>query len=385
MFLLAIRNLLDRPLSTSLNLVLVGLGIGIISLVVNLSNQVEDQFSKNISGIDMVVGAKGSPLQLILSSVFQIDNPTGNIPLTEVERLEKNRLIEKTYRMSFGDSYQGRRIVGVSKNYLDLYNVEIVGSLWSSPMEVVLGSQVMNSLSMEIGDELISSHGLADMGQEHDDSHFEIVGVMKPTGTVVDHLILTSYESVWQVHDYDTEDPKEITALLVKFSSPMGLIRLPRYINSKTSMMAALPSYELTRLYSLMGVGVQTLNLVALAVVVVSLFSVFVSLFSSLNSRSSEMALLRVYGASKLQLMQLILTEGAALTFLGGMLGLMLSKVGLIILSQFGVNQFNQDLDPLLIGSVDILLIFGALFIGLLAASLPAIRVYRVDISKTIQ
>ena len=193
------KNMTAKPWSTGLSIMLLSLGVGLIALVIQLSNQLEDNLQKNISGIDMVVGAKGSPLQIILSSIFHIDNPTGNIKLEEAESLTKNRWVEQGIPLSYGDSYKGFRIVGSTYDYLSLFGGTVTkGRLWESPMEVVVGAKVAKNLGLKLKQEFSSVHGLAEVGETHNDHPFVVVGILAPTNTVMDQLIVSNLESIWK-------------------------------------------------------------------------------------------------------------------------------------------------------------------------------------------
>ena len=125
------RNIIYNPFNTILSILLMTFGVGIISLLLLLNTQIDNQLQKNLRGIDMVIGAKGSPLQLILSSVYHIDNPTGNISYKEVKKIVKNPMIDITIPLSYGDSYNGFRIVGTTSKYPKLYEVDLKeGVLW---------------------------------------------------------------------------------------------------------------------------------------------------------------------------------------------------------------------------------------------------------------
>ena len=164
--LLSYRNMVDRPLSTLLSLLLLSLGVGIIGLLIQLDRHIEQQMQSNIRDIDMVVGAKGSPLQLILSAVYHIDAPTGNIDLHEAEQLVKNPLVDFGIPLSFGDSYRGYRIVGTDDSYPKLYGAEIdEGKLWSATLEVTIGTSVAQNLNLNVGDTFVGAHGLVEFGQ----------------------------------------------------------------------------------------------------------------------------------------------------------------------------------------------------------------------------
>ena len=305
-FKLSIKNIFNKALSSTITVALLVLGIGIISLLLQLNSVIKDQMDNNLRGIDMVVGAKGSPLQLILSSVYHIDSPTGNISLSEAEKISNNKMVGSSINLLYGDNHRGYRIVGTEKKLIDLYKGELVkGKQWDKPYEVVVGSKVYEKLKIKLGDSLISSHGLRETGQAHSDRAFVVVGLLKPSSSVMDQLILTSPKSVWNIHgshNHDEEhelDDREITAMLIKFKSPMNIIQFPRQINENTNLQAAVPSYEISRLFKLFGFGIETLSYLAYLIIIVSAFSLFINLFNSMNDRKYEMALIRTLGASR--------------------------------------------------------------------------------------
>jgi putative ABC transport system permease protein len=202
----------------TLSLVLFSLGVGLISLLLILNKQLQEQFDKNLAGINLVVGAKGSPLQLILSSMYHIDSPTGNIPLKSAKAFlnPKHPLIDKAIPLSMGDSYQGHRIIGTTYDLIDLYEGKIAkGKLWAGDMEVTIGASVAAKLGLKLGDGFYSSHGLViDDNLVHDDApQFKVAGIFQPTGAVLDQLILTNTQSIWKVHDsHDHEEDGAHTA-----------------------------------------------------------------------------------------------------------------------------------------------------------------------------
>ena len=217
LFKLSWKNLINNPLSMTLSLVLFALGVGLISLLLILNKQLQDQFDKNLAGINLVVGAKGSPLQLILSSMYHIDSPTGNIPIKSAKALmnPKHPLIDQAIPLSMGDSHQGYRIIGTTYDLFGLYGGEIgKGKLWSKNLEVTIGATVADKLGLDLGDGFYSSHGLIiDDNLVHDDApQFKVAGIFKPTGSVLDQLILTNTQSIWTVHDsHDHEEGEQST------------------------------------------------------------------------------------------------------------------------------------------------------------------------------
>ena len=394
-FKLSIKNIFNKPLSSSISLALLILGVGIISLLLQLNTLIKDQMDNNLRGIDMVVGAKGSPLQLILSSVYHIDSPTGNISFQEAENISKNRMVGSSIKILYGDNYKGYRIVGAEKKFIDLYKGVIKeGKDWEKPYEVLVGSKVYEKLKINLGDELVSSHGLRETGQSHDEGTFKVVGLLKPSNSVIDQLIITSPQSVWNIHndhDHDDEDEhehehddREITAMLIKFKSPMNIIQFPRQINENTNLQAAVPSYEISRLFKLFGFGIETLSYLAYLIIIVSGFSLFINLFNSMRERKYEMALIRTLGASRLQLSTMIIFESLVLTISGFVLGLLFSRFGVMFVSSLMEESLNYNLNSFKILNDEFWLLGLSILIGIVSSLIPAIQVYKINISKIL-
>ena len=398
-FKLSLKNIFNKPLSSTISLALLILGIGIISLLLQLNTLIKDQMDNNLKGIDMVVGAKGSPLQLILSSVYHIDSPTGNISLEEAEKISKNRMVGSSIKLLYGDNFKGYRIVGAEKKFIELYNGKIKkGKNLSKPFEVLVGSKVYSKLKIDIGDDLISLHGLRETGESHDDKSFKVVGLLEPSNSVIDQLIITLPQSVWDVHgnhdheeehehDHDEEhqhDDREITAMLIKFKSPMNIIQFPRQINETTNLQAAVPSYEISRLFKLFGFGIETLSYLAYLIIIVSGFSLFINLFNSMRERKYEMALIRTLGASRLQLSTMIIFESIILTISGFILGLLFSRFGVMFVSSLMEESINYNLSSFKILNEEYWLLLLSVIIGLMASLIPAVQVYKINISKVL-
>ena len=393
-------NIIRNPFNTILSLLLMAFGIGIISLLLLLNKSVEDKLRGNLNGIDMVIGAKGSPLQLILSSIYHIDNPTGNILLEEVNKIKSNPMIESTIPLSFGDSYKGFRIVGTTHAYPKLFKVNFnVGKLWHKSMQVVVGSDVAEACQLKIGSAFYSSHGLHEGGEIHNKYAFKVVGILDKSNAIIDQLILTNSESINRVHNHKkhsnhthdgvegdcSDDHSEmITAMLVKFRSPFGFIKFPRQVNETTNLQAAVPAFEINRLISLLGLGVRSINMIAFFIIIVSGLSIFISLYNSLKRRRYELALMRVHGATRFQLVKLVLQEGMLISILGLFLGILFSRVILYIVSFFILHNYSFYSIQLSLIKEELWLFPIALFVGLLASLIPIIQAYRINIPKTL-
>jgi putative ABC transport system permease protein len=411
------RNLVYKPLNAMLSLILLMLSVAIISLLLVANKQVNEKLDKDLQDIDMVVGAKGSPLQLVLSAIYHVDAPTGNISKKEADKLLKNPMIERAIPLAYGDSYKGYRILGTTAEYVKIFNASLKeGKIFENQMEVVLGAGVAKRTGLKPGDTFHGTHGEDARGQVHEDVDYRIVGVLNATGTVIDQLLLTNVKSVWHIHDDEHEDKeekqdevraenevineeehadeeehnhaedehdKQITALLVKFRSPMGIMMLPRMINEQTSMQAAIPTLEINRLVNLMGIGITTLQGIALAIMLIAGLSVFVSLYNRLKERKFEHALMRSMGTSRSVILLLLLAEGLLLSVIGFIAGIALCRVGLVLLTRVASEDFRFTFSYGWVPQEWWL--FGiTLIIGIFASAIPAIKAYRLNIAKTL-
>lgn len=197
------RNLWVKPLNTGLSVLLIALGVALVTMLSQLSRQMNQRLDRNIKDINMVIGAKGSPLQSILSAVYHVDVPTGNIPLREAITLSKiKKLVRKAIPMALGDGHKGFRIVGTTHEYTKLYEAKVQeGKLWEKTMEATIGHYVQQKTNLKIGDTFAGAHGLTgDDMHLHGDHLYKVVGILEKTGSVLDQLILTNVQSVWAVH-----------------------------------------------------------------------------------------------------------------------------------------------------------------------------------------
>ena len=345
------RYLWARPLAALLNVLLLGLGLASITFLLLVAHQVERAFDRDLAGIDVVVGAKGSPMQLILSGVLHLDVPPGNVPLAAVNALQKNPLVAEVIPISLGDNFQAYRIVGSSLAYPAHYGAVLAqGRLWSAPMEVVLGATVARKLGLRLGDSFVGSHGLGAGGHAHGDSAYTVVGVLAANASVLDRLILTDTASVWKVHeDYsaaDDEDRKvmeeerEVTMALVRYKSPLAAMSFPRWVNANTEMQAAAPALEVTRLLHMLGLGTDVLRAFAGMLLLTAGLSVFIARWNAVRERRGDLALLRMLGAPPARIAALLLAEALWLGLMAALLGLALGQAFVFALGQMlGLDQ----------------------------------------------
>ena len=394
LFQLALAYLRHRPLNTLLNVILLALGVAMIVVLLLFSAQVEDRLTRDSRGIDMVVGAKGSPLQLILSSIYQIDMPTGNISLSDALKLKSHPMIKTIVPLALGDAFRGFRIVGTDHSYLKLYDAKLAqGELWAKPLDAALGAAVAKKTGLKLGDTFTGSHGLGAGGGEHEAAPFKVVGILKETDSVADRLVLTGVDSVWKMHEHhaekgkhetESDDGKEVTALLIQYRTPLAGASLPREINSQSALQAASPAFETARLLSLVGFGIDTLRAFAIVLMASALLSMFIALTNTLDERRYDLAIMRTLGAGNAWLFALVLLQGVLLAGLGALIGIALGHLAAQLLGMwFNITQ-QMAFTGLTWVKEEFWLIAVAIGVGIIAAILPALRAYRTDIARTL-
>ena len=431
MIRLSFANLLMSPLSTAVNILLLALGTASIATLLIATHQLTETLTRDSADIDLVIGAKGSPLQLILAGVYHADVPPGNIALADTKPWVKHPLVKSATPLALGDSFKGFRIVGSTHEYLTIYNGKIAsGELWSKPLEIVVGSQVASKTGLKIGSTFSGVHGLDDGGHSHDQDSYTVVGILQPTKTILDRLLITSMESVWKLHgksnttmppgdgeslhddehehdenghdeedEHDDEhghdeedsysetaedDGQEITVLLIKYASPLAALSLPRDVNAESALQAASPAFEITRLLQIVGVGIGWLQAFTGILLASAALSIFAALYSSLKARRYDLAVLRCLGATRWQLFSLLFFEGSFLTVAGIFSGLIFAHGGLELIGQSLGGSQNAPLTGFVWAPSEFALVAGLLIAGLLTAIIPARQAFSTDVAKTL-
>ncbi len=393
---LAWRFLWARPLVAALNLALLSLGVAAMVFLLVVGAQVERSLQRDLTGIDLVVGAKGSPLQLILAGVFHLDVPTGNVPLAAVQTLRGNPMVAQVIPLALGDSLRGYRIVGTTPDYLALYAGQLEqGRSWVAPLEAVVGQQVARELGLQPGQRFAGSHGLGRDGESHGSMPYTVVGRLARCDCVLDRLVLTGVESVWAVHEQheaeDVQDQKallderEVTLMLLKYRSPLAAVTVPSWVNSQDGLQSAAPALESARLFRMVGVGVDVLRGFAMLLIAVGAVSVFVALLHAVRDREPDLAMIRMLGAPPRRLAALIMLEALWLSALGTALGLALGHGLAQVLGWTLARDRSLTVVGLYWTPGELWCIVAVVALAMAAAALPARRAIRLDVTRLLQ
>lgn len=407
------RYLWAQPLATALNLLLLTLGLAAITLVLLTRAQLDRAFERDLAGIDAVVGAKGSPMQLILAGVFHLDVPPGNVRLRDVQALARDERVAQLIPLSLGDSYRGWRIVGSTPDYLAHYGAQLAqGQLWQQPMQAVLGHQVAQATGLQPGQRFAGAHGLGGMGSAHADHPYTVSGVLAPCGCVLDRLLLTALESVWAVHEVahgpaaparaephghddhddhdhppaatDAQEAREVTLALVRYRSPLAAATFPRHVNSATNLQAAAPALEISRLLRMVGVGADVLRGFGAVLLLTAALSVFIALWSAVRERRADQALLRMLGAPPRRLAALLLGEALWLALLATVLGLAAGHGLTALLGYLLAAEQSLPLTGWTWLAVELWVPALAFAVAVLGALLPVLGAYRTEAGQLL-
>ncbi|MFT4022994.1 MAG: FtsX-like permease family protein [Flavihumibacter sp.] len=399
MLTIAIKNLLARPVSALLSWLLLTVSIGLISLLLLLQQKLDQVFA-GFNKVDLVIGAKGSPLQLVLSALYHLDAPTGNISLHEAERWMRHPFVAAAAPLAYGDNYKGYAIVGTNADYLRLLAPADSALAFPSGRGVLAGAGAAHNLSLRAGDHFVGSHGSQEGGEEHEDFPYTVQHILQPTGTAVDNMLLTSIEAVHEIHEHHehsnvnehteeqehtAEKEEEVTAVLLQLRNPMAKLQWPRKINEETSFQAAVPVMEINRLFSLLGIGIELAGALALVIMLLAATSIFVTLYQSLADKKYELALLRSLGFPPIALLLLLLWEALLLSLAACVAGALLARVALWwLLKQSPVSYGAAHGAWPALRLQEMAVFAGALAVAVLAALLPALRAFYLNISKTL-
>lgn len=407
---LAAKSLWNRRLTSALVVLAIALSVTLLLGVERLRTQARASFANTLSGTDLIVGARGSPINLLLYSVFRIGDPTNNVNWSSYRTLAADPRVAWTVPLSLGDSHRGFRVLGTDHSYFQHYRYArnrplrlAEGHEFEDLFDAVLGAEVAERLGYRLGQSIILAHGAGEISfAMHEDKPFRVVGILARTGTPVDqtvHVSLAGIEAIhadWrggaplpgfhlsaeQVRQLDLT-PKTITAFLVGLKTKTAIFRVQREINEFTAepLLAILPGLTLQQLWDLMGLAENALLVVSGLVVLVSFTVMLVALLTSLNERRREMAILRAVGARPSQIFTLVLGESVTLALAGAVCGLLLLQGALWLAGPVLEGRLGLTIAAWPPSSHELMLLVAVLGCGFVAGIIPAWRAYRYSVA----
>jgi putative ABC transport system permease protein len=413
---LAVKSLRLRKFTAGLTVLSIALAVTLLLGVERIRSESRDSFAATVSGTDLVVGARSSPVHLLLYAVFRIGNATNNMRWESYQAISRNPAVAWTIPVSLGDSHRGFRVVGTTSDYFAHYrfgngrSLEMAnGRQFEGARDAVLGADVARQLGYRIGDAIAIAHGAGDISFAlHDDQPFRIVGVLARTGTPVDRSVHVALEGLDALHadaaggfaqdplsaamlaqqnhaqeSGHADTPAAVTAVLVGLKSRGSALSMQRFINEYPGepLTAILPGVALLEVWEIVGTVERTLLAVSVLVVVVGLAGMLVALLTSLSERRREMAVLRSVGARPLHVFSLILGEAGLLTALGTLLGVVAVYGGLIAGRSWLESRLGLFIDIGWPSAHETTLLALVVIAGLLIGLVPAWRIYRYSLA----
>ncbi len=400
---LAARSISNRAGTALLTILTVAISVTLFLTVEKVRHGARASFENTISGVDLIVGARSSAVNLLLYSVFHIGDATNNITWDSYQIVDNAPGVAWTVPISLGDSHRGYRVVGTTPAYFEHYRYGggraltfVEGAPFGGLFDAVMGAEVARALGYEVGQEIIVAHGMGEVSFiEHDANPFTITGILAPTGTPMDRSVFVSLEAIEAIHlegptgagtglspdELAAMDlsPSAITAFLVGLDTPVVALRLQRQINTypQEPLQAIIPGVALAQLWSVVGAAERTLAAVAAFVVLTGLVSILTAVLTSLNERRREMAILRALGARPGHIFSLLVAESAGLALAGAIIGTGLTYAGLTGFAPMLEARFGILLPSLVPGVYDLAIIGVVTLAAALLGAGPAWRAYR--------
>ncbi len=403
------KNIKQRSLSSMLTILSVLLGVGLVTAILILKNESEDAFNQAATGYEIIVGPKGSSLQLTLSTVYQIGLPIQNMPLKVYDLLKNDKRVRLAIPYVFGDNYKNFRITGtVSELFSEFeykkgirYKLD-EGSFFSNDFEAVIGKEVADKTGLKTGDTFSGSHGIESYegASEHSEKKFKVTGILSRTFTPSDRIIFVSMNSVWELHNHENENNgsedhhiisdsmKTISAVLLKLKSPVFFDLLRRQINENKyegiNAQAVLPLFEIKQLFDIIGNINSLILVIAYLVIFTAAVSILVSIYNSMNERMREIAIMRSLGARRFLIMKIIIFEGMFLSAAGALLGCIAGHAAVFFLQEKISGLSGIKISGFVFSMFEVYLITGTVILGIIVSIIPAVKAYRTDVSKNL-
>jgi putative ABC transport system permease protein len=393
---LALRYIAKRPLQYIMTIVVVAISVSLTVAVLLISASLKNGIIYASMPFDMIVGAKGSPVQLIFNTVFLQDAPIGNIDHSLYERFQRDERAARVIPLALGDNYRGYKIIGSTGDLFTLrpsVNEDSIfalkeGAFFTEPYQAVIGSEVAKHSGLKTGDVFKAVHGLfhnpAPGGDDEHDERYVVTGVLKPMRRPYDMGIFTSIETIWDMHaGHEHEQGGDITALMVTPVDYTGLMRMYQETNQSSEAQAAFPGQVLGNVFSIMGNAEEILYLISYMVVVIGFLVIVITLHWSVLNRKRDHATLRALGADKGVVFSLILIEGFLVMLASGAAGLVIGH-GIACGIGFYMRTISYVYAAVEFDGRELFILAAYTFAGVAVSTAPALGAYRQDAASNL-
>jgi putative ABC transport system permease protein len=406
---LALKSAWNRRYTLGLTLIAIALSVTLLLGIERVRQDARDSFAQAVSGTDLVVGARSSPLQLLLYAVFRIGEASNNLGWDSAQALAAHPAVAWTIPLSLGDSHRGFAVLGTTPAYFEHFRYSdkqplklAHGQPFVGLFDVVIGAEVAQRLGYRLGEKVTLAHGMSEHSVEHGDKPFSVVGILARTGTPVDRTVHIGLEALEAIHlDWQggapisgfaippelvtkfNLTPKSVTAVLVGLNTRAGVFAMQRYVANYRDepLMAVLPGVALSQLWEMMAIAERALIAISALVVVVSFAGLVAVVLAGLGERRRELAILRANGARPRDLFTLLALEGGAVTLAGALAGVLLLTLLTFALGPWLEAQYGLLLKLALPSLEELRLLGLVIVVGTLASLLPGYRAYRLSLA----
>jgi putative ABC transport system permease protein len=422
---IVLKNIKQRKLSAVLTVVSTLLGVALVVAILVIKQESAEAFNQTATGYELIVGPKGSPLQLTLNTIYHIGLPVNNMPYKTYELISKDKRVKLAIPYVMGDNYKNFRLIGTTQNIFTKFEYQkgkkynfTSGEQFEKENEAVIGNDVAEKTGLKIGDSFTGSHGVEayEYAEEHDENKFTVTGILQKTFTPNDKVIFIPMESVWDMHYHGNEnlnqnfidtvhsehdheegevhkhelppERKTITSVLVTLKNPVYFDLLRRQINDDKfegiNAQAVIPVLEIMQLFEIIGNINSVLLIVAYLVIFVAVISILVSIYNSINERKRDIAIMRALGANKGKIFGIIILEGLFISLVGAVFGVIAGHLAVYIFSPLISAKTGILITGLTFNIFELYLVLGTIILAMLVSILPAVKAYRTDVAKNL-
>ena len=401
------KNIKQRSLSSLLTMFSIMLGVALVIAIIILRQESEEAFNQTATGYELIVGPKGSSLQLTLNTVYQIGVPIQNMPLNVYELLKNDKRVKLAIPYVLGDNYKDFRLIGTVPEIFSefeykkgiRYRID-QGKIFENDFEAVIGSETSQRTGLKTGDTFTGSHGVDSYegAEAHDEFNFKVTGILEKTFTPADRVIFVTMNSVWKIHDHEEDNQKDsaalsknentITSILLKLKNPVYFDLIRRQVNDNKyegiNAQAVMPVFEIKQLFDIIGNINSILLVIAYLVIFVAAISILVSLYNSMNERKRDIAIMRSLGATKFTILKIIVLEGALLSLSGSAAGILLGHIAVFFMKNKISDLAGIQISGTTFNIFELYILAGTLFLGILVSTIPALKAYKTDVAKNL-